>query len=186
MRDSTRQSLVGWGLVLGVSLMVCGFGGAWVFSVAGVYRGTYTRTPGSNQITDAGAMNYVPLCILAVAVGLILCFGCLLYGHRVVKSEKKGHVETHEYCKVIARFAIDRTGQMLHEWWDLEDTDGLKYYVKLQVPGKPEIVEFECDVPVFHAAAEGSSGQATFQGRWLGRYVVYIGDNGPEPNNYIP
>ncbi len=185
MRDSTRQSLIGWGLVLGVILIVCGIGGMWVFGVSGVYRGTYTRTPGTNQITDAGAMNYVPITILVILVGVILSLGCLFYGHFFVKNQNKGKTETEEYCKVIARFAIDRTGQMLNEWWDLEDGEKLRYYVKLQIPNKPEIIEFECDVPVFHAALEGSSGQATFQGRWLGRYVVYMGD-GSGPNDYQP
>ncbi len=185
MKDSTRQGIVGWGILAGVLMMVCGVGATWMFSVGGVYRGTYTRTPGTNQITDAGTLNLVPLCILFIATGLSLSLGCLIYGTYTVKNQNKGARTVHEYAKVIARFGVNKRGEMVTDMWDFDDVTDLRFYVKLSIPNVPEVREYECDQPVFDAACEGMSGQATVQGRWLGQFVQYRYDPG-NFNDYKP
>ena len=162
-------------LVLGLILIVCGGMASWVFSMAGVFRGTYTRAPGTNQITDAGALNWVPLSFTAVAIGVGLCLFGMAYAWFPIATERTGLQRVHENVKVLARYAYNRNGDMLCEWYQIDEArEDCRFYVRLMFPNR-DTNEFECSEQVFNACGEGMFGQVTLQNKWLGQFIGYVG-----------
>lgn len=175
MWESLKQKTVGWLLVLGLVMIVCGGMGSWVFSMAGVFRGTYSREPGTNKITDAGALNLVPLSLTCAALGVLVCLCAFAYGWWIVAMERTGVPKVHENVKVLARYAYNRNGDMLCEWYQIDAArDECRFYVRLMFPNR-ETNEFECSEPVFNSCGEGMFGQATLQNKWLGQFIGYVG-----------
>lgn len=174
-RTATKESLVGCTLFGGVGIVVLGLFLTWLFVAGGVFRGTYTRdVAAGDKITDAGTMNLVPLALTVVVVGVLMVGGSLLYGGWFVKRAHVGTVGKVDYFRVIARFATDRRGNLLVSEWEIEAEDKPKYYVRGAFPNG-EIDEFEVPVEVYFACGEGMTGQAEIQGRWMGRFIPYIG-----------
>ena len=170
-----KEKTVGCLLVGGLVIAIISFGLLWVFSVSGIYRGTYTRTPVTNEITDAGTLNLVPLTILGIVVGLLMMFGGLGYAFWTMSREKHGPRRTEENFRVIARYCYDRTMQLITSEWDIEVADRPKFYVRGMFENGV-VGEFETTIEVYYQAGEGMVGEAELQGKWLGRFVPYIGD----------
>ncbi len=169
-----KEKTVGCLLVFGLVLTILSCILLWVFSVAGVYRGTYTRTPITNVITDAGTLNYVPLTILGIVVGLVMMFSGLGFAFFTMSREKKGPRRTVSNFRVVARYCYDRTMQLITADWDIDVADRPKFYVR----GMFEdglVGEFETTLEVYYQAGEGMVGEAEVQGKWLGRFIPYIG-----------
>jgi len=165
---------VGWLLVGGFAITIISGILLWMFSVAGIYRGTYTRTPITNQITDPGTLNLVPLTILGIVVGLLMMFGGLGYGFWTMSTEKSGQRKTISNFRVLARYCYDRTQQLLTSDVDIEIADRPRFYVRGVQPDGV-VGEFETTIEVYYQAGEGMYGEAELQGKWLGRFVPYIG-----------
>jgi len=169
-----KEKTVGCLLVAGLVLTIVSFGLMWLFSVAGIYRGTYTRTPVTNQITDAGAMNLVPLTILGVAVGVGMMIGGVGYGLYTIKREHQGPRRTVPNFRVLARYCYDRDMQLITADWDIDVADRPKFYVR-GVFEDGTVGEFQTTIEVYYQSGEGMTGEAEIQGKWLGRFVPYIG-----------
>ncbi len=155
-------------------ISVVSFGLMWVFGVAGVYRGTYTRTPVTNDITDAGALNLAPLMLTFVVLGTLMFFGGLGYGFLVVKKEKEGPRQTVENFCVIARYAYDKAGYHLVDDGQIEFADRPRFYIRGVLP-TGAASEFEASEEVWRQSGEGMYGEAELQGKWLGRFTPYVG-----------
>ncbi len=174
-REALKQKAVGWMLVGGALLLVCGLGGTWVFSMAGVFHGTFTREAGTNRIRDAGTMNWVPLTILMMAVGVILCLAGFGYAWYNIATERSGVQKTVDNVKVLARYAANRAGDMLTEYYQIEEARGtVRFYVRLMLPTR-ETLEFECSESVFNSCGEGMFGRVVLQNKWLGQFIGYVG-----------
>ncbi len=173
MREAFKQKSVGClmmgGFVIASISGVC----ALVFSMGGVFRGTFTRAPVTNEITDAGTLNLVPLCILFLAVGVAMMLGGVGYGVWVVANEKNGRRVTIEHFRVLARYVYDGP-QMLVAEYEIEAAQRPRFYVRAMLPSG-ETLEYETDAPVYFNCGEGMLGQAEVQGKWLGMFVPYIG-----------
>ncbi len=169
-----KERLVGWLLVGGLVVTVISGILLWVFSVAGIYRGTYTRKPFTNEITDAGTLNLVPLTILGIAAGVLMMFGGVGYGFYTMQRERSGPRRTENNFRVLARYCYDRTQQLITSDLDIEIADRPKFYVR-GVLENGVIGEFETTLEVYYQAGEGMFGEAEIQGKWLGRFVPYIG-----------
>jgi len=146
----------------------------WVFSVSGVYRGTYTRKAFTNEITDAGTLNLVPLTILGIAAGVLMMFAGIGYGFWSMAKSKSGPRQVVPNFRVLARYCYDRSQNLITAEWDIEVADRPRFYVR-GVMENGVIGEFETTVEVYFNAGEGMVGEAELQGQWLGRFVPYIG-----------
>ena len=171
-----KERIVGWLLVLGLIITVISGILLWMFSVAGIYGGTYTRTPITNQITDPGALNLAPLAILGIAIGVLMMFGGVGYGFLAMANEKKGPRRTVSNFRVLARYCYDHSMQLITAEWDIDVADRPKFYVRGAFEDG-QVGEFETSLEVYHQAGEGMTGDAELQGRWLGRFAPYIGVN---------
>jgi len=169
-----KEKTVGCLLVAGLVVTVTSLGLLWIFSVAGIYRGTYTRKPITNEITDAGTLNLVPLAILGIAVGVGLMFGGLGYAFYTMSRQHKGPRRTVSNFRVLARYCYDRTMQLITAEWDIDVADRPKFYVRGMFEDGV-VGEFETTMEVYYQAGEGMTGEAEIQGKWLGRFVPYIG-----------
>ncbi|MEZ0325946.1 MAG: hypothetical protein ACAH95_08560 [Fimbriimonas sp.] len=174
MKDALQQKTVGCLMIAGIVVSVVSFGLMWVFSVAGVYRGTYTRTPVTNEITDAGPLNLVPLMLTFVVVGMLMFLGGLGYGFWVVKHEKEGPRQTIENFHVVARYAYDKAGYHLVDDGQIEFADRPRFYVRGVMPNGFSS-EYEATEAVWRQSGEGMYGEAELQGKWLGRFTPYVG-----------
>jgi hypothetical protein len=181
-QGATQEKAVGCVLAGGVVLCVVAGILIWVFSVAGVYRGTYTRTPITNEITDPGTLNLVPLCILLLAVGVLMVGGAIGYGLLHTSKARAGVRRVEPYLRVLARYGYDG-GHMIHDFYEFEAADKPRYYVKA-VTQHGVVHEFETTPEVFGQAGEGMVGEGEIQGQWLGRFVPYIGE--PAAPNVLP
>ncbi len=171
---SGKERLVGWLLVGGLVLMVvCGIL-TWMFSVAGVYRGTYTRTPITNQITDAGTLNLVPLTIAGMVIGLLMMLAGLGYAFFSMAKQNKGERRVVEHFQILSRYCYDKNQNLLTAEWDIEVAEKPKFYIRGRTP-EGLVGEFETTVEVYFMSGEGMYGEAELQGQWLGRFVPYIG-----------
>jgi hypothetical protein len=172
-RGAFEEKTVGCSMAAGCAISIVSLGLMWVFSVAGVYRGTYTRTPVTNEINDAGTLNLLPLMIVFFAIGLLLFAGGMGYGFWKVSLERKGPRITQPNLRVLARYVYDK-GQLLTSDIDIEMADRPRYYVRGMTPDGL-VTEFETTPEVFYQAGEGMFGEGEIQGRWLGRFIPYIG-----------
>ena len=169
-----KEKTVGCMLVAGAVISVLSFGLLWMFSLSGVYRGTATRTPITNEINDAGALNFVPLCILGVVFGLLMLFGAIGYGFWTMANERSGPRHVVSNFRVLARYCYDHSMQLITSDWDIDVADRPKFYVR-GVLETGVVGEFETTLEVYYQAGEGMTGEAELQGKWLGRFVPYIG-----------
>jgi hypothetical protein len=173
VKEALQQKAIGWTMVAGLILAVSSFGLAWMFGLSGFVSGTYNREPGTNRITDAGTLNLVPLMIFGMAAGVLMMIGALAYGFWIVRNEKTGPRDVVSHFRILARYAYDGP-LMIHEEYEIESARKPKFYVRGQFPSG-ETVEFETSEEVYRTAGEGMVGEAEVQGKWLGRFVGYVG-----------
>ncbi|MDR3692111.1 MAG: hypothetical protein P4L46_22210 [Fimbriimonas sp.] len=169
-----KEKTVGCLMVIGLLVIVLSSILLWTFSVAGIYRGTYTRTPITNEITDAGSLNWAPLAILGIVVGVLMVGGGIGYGLWTAVSQNKGPRRTEPNFRVLARYCYDRSMNLITAEWDIDAADRPKFYVR-GVFQDGSVCEFETTEQVYYQAGEGMTGEAEVQGKWLGRFVPYIG-----------
>lgn len=171
--DPTKEKLAGCALAGGVVLMLLSGTLGMVFGMGGVFRGTYTREPITNRITDAGTMNWVPMTFLFFTVGLVLCISSVGYGLIYSKRQASGARRTIPDALILSRYAMSRSGDLLSDW-ELEGAEDPKFYVRMRLPdGK--VAEFPVASETYFNCGEGMAGEAEMQGRWLGRFTPYIG-----------
>jgi hypothetical protein len=169
--DSLRQGATGVVLIGGFALSGVAAILMLVFAMGGVFRGTYTREPLTNKITDAGTLNWVPLTFLFFCFGLILIVGAVVYGLYTSATERSGPRESHP-VKVLAKY-----GTMLVAAWEIEGAENPRYYVRLDFGGNLGASECECSETVFNQCGEGMTGMAELNGKWLGSFVPYMGQH---------
>lgn len=146
---------------------------AYVFGVAGVFRGTFTREPITNKIRDAGTLNLVPLAIFFLAVGIVIAFSGVIIGLVKHFSSRTGPRKVVPYLRILARFAYEK-GTMLNTDVEIEMADRPRFYIRAMTPDQV-VTELETTEAVFYQCAEGCVGEGELQGNWLGRFVPYIG-----------
>lgn len=182
-REALKEGWVGICLIGGLITFVVGLFLMWLFAVAGVFRGTYTREPITNRITDAGTLNLVPVAFGITTIGLLSFLGALAYALWNSKQEKIGPRREDDNVKVIARYAYDRKHNLLTELWQIESADRPRTYVRL-LHQRDGMIEYECPLEVYLAAGEGMWGTAEFQGKWLGKFTPRVG--APPAHNTDP
>ncbi|CAN5417010.1 hypothetical protein BH11ARM1_BH11ARM1_14950 [soil metagenome] len=174
MKELFKQKLIGFGIFGGIGVIVISFILIWVFAAAGVFRGTYTRTPVTNEITDAGTMNLVPMMILFLAIGILMVIGSIGYGLWLVNSENTGPRNKIENFKVIARYAYDRNQNLVVDDQMIDYSAGVKFYVRGAAPSR-EHLEYQTTRDMWYQCGEGMFGEVELQGKWIGRFTPYIG-----------
>ncbi|MBX3118939.1 MAG: hypothetical protein KF784_07715 [Fimbriimonadaceae bacterium] len=110
-----------------------------------------------------------------ILLGLLSTGGALIYGLHKAKtpSSGKGIQQTDAHTRVVGKFAF-REGEMLTSDWQWEAYDDVEFYVKLQMSDQ-RIIEFRCAQETFDNCGDGLFGEAVYDGRWLGRFVAYVG-----------
>jgi len=173
--DATKEKLVGCALAGGLALTVVGLFLTWLFSVSGVYRGTYTRDVlHGDRITDAGTLNLVPLALLLTVFGIVILSVGIFYGLWYNKNHARGPRKVIEHARVLSRYGYNREGHMLTQSWEFAEADDPRFYVRMQT-GQGQSAEYECVEQVFFQCGEGMWGEAEVQGKWLGKFTPYIG-----------
>jgi len=145
----------------------------WMFAMGGALHGTLTRTPGTDQITDAGDLNLVPITLTFLFIGVLMMIGGVVYGFWRNSKDRVGEREVETNFRILARYVYDK-GQLLTSDWDIEAAEKPRYYVKgMYQSGNTE--ELETSAENYYQCGEGMFGEAEIQGRWLGRFTPYIG-----------
>lgn len=175
--DPTKEKAVGCALAGGFAITVISGILMWVFSLAGVFRATYTREAVTNRITDAGTLNLLPLMISIFAIGLLLMLGSVGYGLLYNSRLGSGPRRKVEDALILSRYALNPNGDFLSDW-ELEGAEDPRFYVRMRTPdGK--VGEYPVASETYFNCGEGMAGEAEIQGRWVGRFTPYIG---PRPN----
>lgn len=170
--EARRQTLVAWGIGLGVAMVLfCGLG-SYMLGAASVFRATATRNPINGAINDMGPGNMALAAFGGVILGLVLIGGTLVYGVMVDRNETKGVLLGIEHARVVARYALTPDGVLHTDPNDIEYAERPKFYVRLALPGQGSI-EFRTSPETFWSCGEGMSGTAEIQGKWLGRFLPY-------------
>lgn len=165
--------LVGCGALLGAVLAVVGLIGAFTFFTAGTYSSTYTRDPNSGAIGSIGAGALFPLAVGMLGLGILLFLASTGYGWMQHTRRNKGTEQQVPRALVVAKYAYNKDFALLTQSWEF-DYDDARFYVRLRVDAE-NVLEFETSRPVFDQCGEGMRGAATFQGKWLSRFVPYTG-----------
>lgn len=166
--DRTYSTL----LIVGVGLMVgSGILGAMMLFAA--------LAQGSSKSTGIPILATAGFFILLFLIGLGLVVFTLAVGLRKASGSSKT-ITRYENTKVIARYAINSTGETLFdESYILPDDPNVKLYVRLEVPGLGSS-EYRCNMPVWGQCGEGQRGAAMIQGSWIGQFLAYPpGQAGP-------
>lgn len=170
--EARRQSLVAWGIGIGVAMVLfCGVG-TYMFGAASVFRATYTRNPINGAINDMGPANLAMASFGGIILGLMLIGGTLIYGVLVDRNETKGEAIGIEHARVVARYALTADGVLHTDPDSIEHAEKPKFYVRLALPGRGSI-EFRTSPDTFWNCGEGMTGTAEIQGKWLGRFLPY-------------
>ncbi len=170
--EALRQSLVAWGIGIGVAMvLICGVG-SYMLGASSVFRATYTRDAVSGAIRDMGPANLALASFGGVILGLLLIAGTLIYGVMVDRNETKGTPVGVEHARVVARYALTPDGVLHTSPESIEYAEKPRYYVRLALPGQGSI-EFRTSPDTFWNCGEGMNGTAEIQGKWLGRFIPY-------------
>ena len=77
VKEVLQQKTIGF-VMVGGSILFCCSGLLMIpMGFGGVFRGTYTREPVTDRITDAGTLNLVPMLFLFMTLGVIMALGGL-------------------------------------------------------------------------------------------------------------
>lgn len=174
IKEVFQQKVIGFIMVFGVIFFCCSGLLMIPMGFGGVFRGTYTREPVTDKITDAGTLNLIPLLFFFMAVGILMVLGGLGYGLWIVKNEHQGPRRVIENFRIMARYAYDKAGYHLVDDGMIEFAEGPRFYVRGQTPDGV-VLEYEASEAVWRQAGEGMYGEAELQGKWMGRFVPYIG-----------
>jgi hypothetical protein len=172
--DPLKEKSIGFAFVISVVMIVIGLGLTMLFAMGGVFLGTYTREPLTNRITDAGTLNWVPLSLTLVALGAVIGLTAIGYGFFYDKTANHGKRLTVSNARIIGRYGYTKDGTMLTNSYEFEFANEPRYYVRMQTD-QDRISEYECVEAVFFSCGEGMYGEAEIQGKWLGKFVPYIG-----------
>ena len=174
--DALKQGTTGFLIIAGLVIVFCTGILMITFAMGGVFRGTYTRDPLTNKITDAGTMNWVPLTFVFFTLGIAMILGAVGYGLYNVATERRGPRQSRA-AKVLARYAFNRQGLMLVADWEIEAAENPRYYVRLDLGADLGTLECECSEQLFHQCGEGMTGTVELQGKWLGSFIPNVGAN---------
>jgi hypothetical protein len=172
--ESLKQGVTGYLIIGGIVVMGLSSIAILMFAMGGVFRGTYTRDPLTNKITDAGTMNFVPIAILCFVLGLVASIGGVCYGLFVAATERIGPRKARG-VKVLSRYCYTRDGVMLVAQWEIDGAENPRYYTRLDFGSDLGTMECECTAEVFYQCGEGMTGVAETQGKWLGSFVPDMG-----------
>jgi hypothetical protein len=178
VKEVLQQKTIGCVMVAGITIFCCSGGLMVPLGYGGVFRGTYTREPVTNKITDAGTLNLVPLLFTFMVLGVVLLLGGLGYGLWIVKNESSGPRRVVENFRVVARYAYDKNGFHLMDDGQIEFAEGPRFYVRGMTPDGVRL-EYESSEAVWRQAGEGMTGEVELQGKWIGRFTPYIGEAPP-------
>lgn len=126
---------------------------------------------------SVGAALFAGLGFLFLVGGLGLLTFAMVSVATIGGLEKRGVRMTDKNTKVLARYATNRRGETLVLEWQFDDP-GTKFYARLRL-SDGSTAEFQCVQEVFYACGEGMTGEAQYQGRWLGAFRPYIGELPP-------
>ena len=177
-RDRTQQSLVGWGLVVGISLAVFGGLGTFLFLTTSVHQATATRDPTTGAVRSMGDAIWAYVAFGIVIVGGLIVLASLLYGVWHDRTSSRGVGRRVENARIVARYALTPDGVLHTEDWAIVHLERVRFYIRLALPGEGA-AEFEAARPVWDMAGEGMTGVAEIQGRWLGRFTPVFGAGAP-------
>lgn len=168
-----EEKTVGCVLASGCLLTVVTLGLMWMFGMAGTLHAARTRNPATDEFTSAGDLNLLPITFLFFVLGVLLIAGAVGYGLWRNSKDHVGARRVEPYIKILARYVYDK-GQLLTADWDIEMADKPRYYVRV-MDQRGVIEELETSLEIYYQAGEGMHGEAEIQGRWMGRFVPYIG-----------
>ncbi len=180
-RDRTEQSLVGWGLVLGIAMVLLGGLGTFLFVTTSVHEATASRDPSSGAVRTMGDAIWAYVAFGVVVLGGLVVLASLLYGVWNDRTSHRGTPRAVENARIVARYALTPDGVLHTEDWAIDGLDRVRFYVRLALPGEGA-AEFEAARPVWDSAGEGMTGRAEIQGRWLGRFTPAFGVGAPGAN----
>lgn len=173
-KDKRKQYGVGCGIGLGAIISVLSLIVGYALTAGSVHRATYTRDPINNDVKDIGVGVYIPIAVLMFVGGLLLSIGSLVYGIMQEKTKNEGPRKVIQNARIIARFAIDRSGMLQTDESQFEFLENLRFYVRIMSPAEGSL-EYECSEAVFYGCGEGMMGDAEVQGRWIGAFRPYVG-----------
>ncbi len=172
--EAFKEKTVGFLMIMGVVISVLSVIAMFMFAGAGIFHGTYTRTPGTDQITDVGDLHFVPVALFFFTVGLCLTGGGIFYALWQHKNRHVGVRETVPHATIIARYGYTKEWTMITADWELEQADDPHYFVRVGF-GPGDVREFECVPQIYFSCGEGMTGEVEIQGKWLGKFIPYIG-----------
>ena len=166
-----KERTVGWLIYGGAFVSILSVLLLIMFFMIGTFRGLAGRLPLLNELAKP---LYPALAVIGIAFGIVLMFCGLGYGLWSVSNERKGPRQSASQFRVLSRYCIDRTQQLITSELDIEFADRPRFYVRGMLENGL-VVEFETTIEVFFQAGEGMYGEAELQGKWLGRFIPYIG-----------
>jgi hypothetical protein len=172
--EAFKEKTVGFLLVIGSLITIVSIIAVLTFAGGGIMRGTYTRTPITNEITDPGTLNWVPLAYFFLTCGVGILVGCLVYGLWTHHTRHDGVRETYSKVRVLARYGFTKNWVMITAEWELEQADNPHHFVRLEF-GPNDVRELECSEQVYFQCGEGMFGDVELQGKWLGKFTPYVG-----------
>ena len=168
---SGRERTVGWLLYGGMAFAVFSVGMLVICILTSAFPALSPELP---LIGKLGNSLSLALSIIGIALGMLMMFFGLGYGIYTTKTEKYGPRHREANFRVLSRFCLDKTHQLLISDFDIEVADKPKFYVRGALEDG-SVGEFETTLEVFYQAGEGMTGEAEVQGKWLGSFIPYIG-----------
>mgnify|MGYP003343852391 CR=1 FL=1 len=84
----------------------------------------------------------------------------------------QGRVIAEQNCRVVTRYAYDRSQELILDDWRL-DEDDVTFCVKLWSVNRG-VLEYECAREVWETCGEGLCGEAVTQGHWLSGFRPHV------------
>lgn len=164
MDERRKESLVGCLLFGGAAATVIGLVVTWLLYLGAAGALIRRNDPNLWAIRGIGPG--------LVAMGLLMVIVALIYGIREGRRTTSGRrdVRSDPRARIVARFAVDKTGEMILDEWLYDEREGVRFFVKIQ-HGDGRVKEYECRREVLNMCGEGLWGTATFDGRWLGGFA---------------
>jgi len=164
MLNPGKESRIGCLILSGIPIFLVGLAATLMLAGGGALR--YLHTKGS----DKSGLLFFGVGIVVALGGIGMTLAGIVLGLRAAKRPAHSlPVESAEDCRIIARFSMNRQGEMLFDL-DPDSTQELRHFVQVLLADGRR-AEFKCAPEVFFTCGEGMKGLVEFQGDWLGRFT---------------
>ncbi len=169
---AAKEKWIGFLMAGGLVITILFVGLIGIQVLIGLSKTTAPDHPSGPQT----GLDFFHFTLWGAVVGTFMVVGGLAFGIYSERTQHQGPQQTEPNFRVLSRLCLDKNFQLLISDIDIEYAKKPKFYIRGMLQNGM-VGEFQTSREVFYNSGEGMTGEAEIQGKWLGKFVPYIGES---------